>query len=193
MKIICVENAFVDDKLPFAIKPASALLLPHNPFFFPDFTKSITARMGVVVRINKPGRSIAAKFAPQHYDSFAVALDIVASDLLSFCVDKGLPLDLATSFDSSFPVSKFLKMSDMENPFEEISFSWQVDGVEQDNSRISQLKPRFDEAVEAVSQYVTLREGDYIFVPSSKACDIQMGNRVELKMNCQTALRFNVR
>ena len=47
MKIICIGRNYrahikeLDNDLPktplFFMKPATALLLPHNPFFYPDF------------------------------------------------------------------------------------------------------------------------------------------------------------
>ena len=193
MKIVCVDGSRVDGTVPFAIKPASALLLPHNPFFCPDFAGSVTARMGGVVRISKPGRSVARKFAPRHYDSFAVALNMVADDLLDFCFANRLPLDMATSFDSSFPVSKFMGINDLDAGLGQISLSWMKNGALQDECLMGLLEPGFDEALAAVSQYVTLREGDYVFVPSRVACGVGIGDNVELRVNDVAVMRFAVK
>ena len=73
MKIICIGRNYLahvaelDRELPaeplFFMKPASALLLPHNPFFYPDFSHEIHYETELVIRISKPGRSIEKKFA----------------------------------------------------------------------------------------------------------------------------------
>jgi len=193
MKIICVECAYIEGRLPFVVKPASALLLPHNPFFYPDFSKSIMARMGVVARVSKPGRSIDRKFAHLHYDSFSVALDICAADLLEFCIANRLPHDMAVSFDASFPIGKFVKMEELSTPFEEVSFSLIINGKENATSCVGNLGVGFDEAVAAVSQSITLREGDFVFVPLSKSCPLHIDDRVELVFDGKLSFRFNVK
>lgn len=193
MKIICVEGAHVDGRLPFFIKPASALLLPHNPFFYPDFSKDIRARVGVVARVNKPGRSISAKFAPLHYDSLSVAIDIFAADLLEFCVANKLPHDMATSFDASFPIGKFVKIEDLSCPLDEVSFSLKINGEEVETSSVVGLGVGFNEAVAEVSQSVTLREGDFVFIPVPNSCSLHIDDRVELVFDGKPSFRFNVK
>ena len=51
MKIICIGRNYIDHakelnnpvpaKPVFFMKPDTALLLKHNPFFYPDFSKNI--------------------------------------------------------------------------------------------------------------------------------------------------------
>ncbi len=193
MKIISVTGDFACGLLPFRIKPASALMLPHNPFFYPDFTKKIEARLGVAVRVSKPGRSVDAKFAHLHYDSFAVALDLVAADLLELCLHNKFPNDVATSFDASFPVGKFLKTSELGHHLADVSFSLSINGEELVKSVIRELEPCFEDVVASVSQYVTLREGDYIFVPLREKFGLNLGDRVVLCMCGVPSFGFNVR
>ena len=193
MKIICVEGERVEGRLPFAVKPASALLLPHNPFFYPDFSSDIRARAGVVARINKPGRSISAKFARLHYDSLSVALYIYAADLLGFCVANNLPHDMATSFDASFPIGKFVKMDDLSCVVGEVAFSLKINGEEVGKSQIDALGLCFDEVIAEVSQSITLREGDYVFIPVPNGYALHVDDRVELEFDGKPSFRFNVK
>lgn len=193
MKIICLESGLVSGRLPFRIKPASALLLPHNPFFYPDFSQKIVARLGVAVRVSKPGRSVAAKFAHLHYDSFAVALDLFAADLLEACRANAVPCDMACSFDGSFPVGKFQEISRLDGCFGDVDFSMSINGEQVAESRVGALTSGFDAFVENVSQFVTLREGDYLFTSLPNHYLLNVGDRVEIGLNGKVSFRFNVR
>ena len=193
MKIICLEPGLVARHMPFRIKPASALMLPHNPFFHPDFSQKIVARLGVAVRISKPGRSVVAKFARLHYDSFAVALDLVAADLLEACKANDAPCDMAYSFDGSFPVGKFQEISRLDGEFDDVAFSLSINGEQVAESRVGALATGFDAIIENVSQFVTLREGDYVFASMPDSHLLNVGDRVEIGLNGGVSFRFNVR
>lgn len=193
MKIICLESGLVSGHMPFRIKPASALMLPHNPFFYPDFSQKIVARLGVAVRVSKPGRSVAAKFACLHYDSFSIALDLVAVDLLDACTTNNQPCDMACSFDGSFPVGKFQEIGSLDCQWDDISFSLSINGEQVANSRVGALSPDFDAVVESVSKFVTLREGDYIFVSLPECHSLSVGDSIAIGMNDKPCFRFKVR
>lgn len=193
MKIICLDSGHVLRHMPFHIKPASALLLPHNPFFYPDFSKKIEARLGVAIRVSKPGRSVAAKFAHLHYDSFAVALDLVAADLLEACRTNGVPCDMASSFDGSFPVGKFQEISLLDGSFDDVAFSLSINGDRVAGSRVGNMAPGFDAFVENVSQFVTLREGDYVFASLPDSHSLNVGDRIEIGLGDTVSFWFNIR
>lgn len=189
--------AELDRELPseplFFMKPASALLLPHNPFFYPDFSKEVHYETELVLRICKSGRSIAEKFAPNYYDAISVGIDFTARDLQRECIAKGRPWEIAKSFDSSAPIGEFKKISELKNP-DNIEFGMKRNDewVQQGNSR--DMIFDFNRIVSYISHFVTLREGDYIFTGTPQGVgEVRVGDKLELFLEGESVFWFRVK
>ena len=202
MKIICIGRNYLahvkelDNDLPtkpmFFMKPATALLLPHNPFFYPDFSKEIHYETELVLRICKPGRSIDEKFASDYYDAITVGIDFTARDLQRECKAKGLPWEIAKGFDSSAPIGEFRKISTLKNR-EDIAFGMKLNDqwVQQGHSR--DMIFSFDKIVSYISRFVTLKEGDYIFTGTPQGVgEVHVGDKLELFLEDEPVFWFRV-
>lgn len=203
MKIICIGRNYLahvkelDNDLPteplFFMKPATALLLPHNPFFYPDFSKEIHYETELVLRICKPGRSIDEKFASNYYDAITVGIDFTARDLQRECKAKGHPWEIAKAFDSSAPIGEFKKISELKNP-DDIAFGMKLNDewVQQGHSR--DMIFSFDKIISYVSQFVTLKEGDYIFTGTPQGVgEVHVGDKLELFLEGESVFWFRVK
>ena len=203
MKIICIGRNYLahvkelDNDLPtepmFFMKPATALLLPHNPFFYPDFSKEIHYETELVLRICKPGRSIDEKFASDYYDAITVGVDFTARDLQRECKAKGHPWEIAKAFDSSAPIGEFKKISTLKNP-EDISFGMKLNDewVQQGHSR--DMIFSFNKIIAHVSHFVTLKEGDYIFTGTPQGVgEVHVGDKLELFLEGESVFWFRVK
>ena len=203
MKIICIGRNYLahvkelDNDLPaeplFFMKPATALLLPHNPFFYPDFSKEIHYETELVLRVCKSGRSIAEQFAADYYDAITVGIDFTARDLQRECKAKGHPWEIAKAFDSSAPIGEFKKISELKHP-EDIAFGMKFNDewVQQGHSR--DMIFSFDKIVSYVSQFVTLKEGDYIFTGTPQGVgEVHIGDKLELFLEEESVFWFRVK
>lgn len=203
MKIICIGRNYLahvkelDNDLPtepmFFMKPATALLLPHNPFFYPDFSKEIHYETELVLRICKPGRSIDEKFASDYYDAIAVGIDFTARDLQRECKAKGHPWEIAKAFDSSAPIGEFKKINTLKNP-EDIAFGMKLNDewVQQGHSR--DMIFSFNKIISHVSRFVTLKEGDYIFTGTPQGVgEVHVGDKLELFLEGESVFWFRVK
>jgi 2-keto-4-pentenoate hydratase/2-oxohepta-3-ene-1,7-dioic acid hydratase in catechol pathway len=203
MKIICIGRNYLahvkelDNDLPtepmFFMKPATALLLPHNPFFYPDFSKEIHYETELVLRICKPGRSIDEKFASNYYDAITVGIDFTARDLQRECKAKGHPWEIAKAFDSSAPIGEFKKISELKHP-EDIAFGMKLNDewVQQGHSR--DMIFSFDRIISHVSRFVTLKEGDYIFTGTPQGVgEVHIGDKLELFLEGESVFWFRVK
>ena len=172
MKIICIGRNYVDhakelnnpvpEKPVFFMKPSTALLLPHNPFYYPDFSTDIHYETELVLKINKNGKCIDKEFAPDYYHEIGVGIDFTARDLQNECKKKGLPWEIAKAFDSSAPVGRFLDkdtFADLNN----IAFGLKINGETRQEGNSRDMIFSFDTIIAYVSQFVTLRQGDLIF------------------------------
>lgn len=203
MKIVCIGRNYLahiaelDRELPteplFFMKPASALLLPHSPFFYPDFSKEIHFETELVLRICKPGRSIEEKLAHNYYDAITVGIDFTARDLQRRCIEKGQPWEIAKAFDSSAPVGEFKKISELKDA-RNISFGMKLNGEWAQKGYSTDMIFSFDRIVSYVSRFVTLKEGDYIFTGTPQGIgEVHVGDRLEMFLEDELVFWFNVK
>ena len=203
MKIICIGRNYLahvkelDNDLPtepmFFMKPATALLLPHNPFFYPDFSKEIHYETELVLHICKPGRSIDEKFASNYYDAITVGIDFTARDLQRECKAKGHPWEKAKAFDDSAPLGEFKKISALKRP-NDIAFGMKLNGkwVQQGHSR--DMIFSFNRIVAHVSRFVTLEAGDSIFPGTPQGVgEVHVGDTLELFLEDEPMFSFCVK
>ncbi|PLX02082.1 MAG: 2-hydroxyhepta-2,4-diene-1,7-dioate isomerase [Marinilabiliales bacterium] len=172
MKIICIGRNYIDHakelnnpvpKVPvFFMKPDTALIQKHNPFFYPEFSKDIHYETELVIKISKNGRHIEERFANKYYDEIGIGLDLTARDLQSECKKKGLPWEIAKAFDNSAPVGSFKKISEFED-LNNINFSLKVNGEQRQAGNSSDMIFNFNHIISYLSQFITLKLGDLIF------------------------------
>lgn len=171
MKIICIGRNYAkhieelanerpDNPVVF-LKPDSAILPKNNPFFIPPFSDDIHYEVEVLVKINKVGKHISAKFAHKYYDEIGLGIDFTARDVQAQCKAKGLPWEKAKAFDGSAVVGEFFLKEEFD--LENLSFQLSKnDEVVQDGNTNAMLW-QVDELISYVSQYFTLKKGDLIF------------------------------
>jgi len=172
MKIICIGRNYTEhakelnNPVPsnpvFFMKPDTALIQNHNPFFYPEFSKDIHFETELVLKICKSGRHVEEKFAHKYYDQIGIGLDLTARDLQSNCKKKGLPWEIAKAFDNSAPLGKFLPVSEFKN-INDINFSLEVNGELRQKGNSGDMIFSFDTIIAYITQFVTIKVGDLIF------------------------------
>jgi 2-keto-4-pentenoate hydratase/2-oxohepta-3-ene-1,7-dioic acid hydratase in catechol pathway len=177
MKIICIGRNYTEhikelnnetpEEPVIFIKPDTALLRNNNPFFIPDFSNDVHHEVEVVVKIKKPGRYIPVGFAKDYYDEVALGIDFTARDVQSNLKAKGLPWEKAKGFDHSAAISAFIPLSELTNENSKdiyaATFSLEKNGDEVQSGNTNQMIHNVDEIIAHVSEYFSLRIGDYIF------------------------------
>ena len=172
MKIICIgrnytkhieelQNERPDEPVVF-MKPDSAVLLKQHPFVIPEFSEDIHHELEIIVKINKVGKYIDAKFAHKYYDEIGVGIDFTARDLQQKLKDKGLPWEKAKAFDGSAVIGDFMQKSAF-NSLENLTFELTNNGVTVQKGNTDFMLWKIDELIAYVSQYFTLKIGDIIF------------------------------
>ena len=91
MKIICIGRNYADhiselnNERPsepvIFMKPDTAVLAKQFPFVIPEFSNDVHHEVEVLVKINKVGKYIDAKFAHKYYDEIGLGIDFTARDL----------------------------------------------------------------------------------------------------------------
>jgi len=172
MKIICIgrnytehiaelQNERPSEPVVF-LKPDSAVLLKQHPFVIPEFSDDIHHEVEVLVKINKVGKYIDAKFAHKYYDEIGLGIDFTARDLQSQLKEKGLPWEKAKAFDGSAVIGDFLPKNNLKS-LENITFELTNNGQTVQKGNTAHMLWKIDELIAHVSQYFTLKIGDVIF------------------------------
>ena len=171
MKIICIGRNYAKHIEELAnerpenpiifLKPDSAILPKKNPFFIPPFSDDVHYEVEILLKINKVGKHIDAKFAHKYYDEIGLGIDFTARDVQAKCKEKGLPWEKAKAFDGSAVIGKFYLKEQFN--LENLNFQlYKNDKIVQDGNSSAMLW-KMDELISYVSQYFTLKKGDIIF------------------------------
>lgn len=140
MKIVGFSK--IDGEVQMVLKGDSSLLVNRKPFFIPDWSQDVRMTLCAVLRVSRLGKNIGVKFASRYYDAIAPGLNICAADILA----KGDWVK-AWAFDYSLPLGQLVGLSEWQSEKTILSF---------------------DEAIHRVSEIMTIRQGDLIFVD----CDV---------------------
>jgi 2-keto-4-pentenoate hydratase/2-oxohepta-3-ene-1,7-dioic acid hydratase in catechol pathway len=172
MKIICIGRNYtkhieeLQNERPtepvIFLKPDTAVLPKNMPFFIPDFSDDIHHEVEILVRINRVGKHIEAKFANKYYDEIGLGIDFTARELQAKLKEKGLPWEKAKAFDGSAVIGNFLPKSNFES-LNSINFELRNNGNLVQQGSTSNMLWKIDELIAYVSQYFTLKIGDIIF------------------------------
>ena len=173
MKIIAVGKNYRDHAIEFDgsnekpavpiifMKPDSAIIKNGKHFYVPDFMCRIDYEAEIVVRINKLGKSIPARFAHRYYDAITVGIDFTARDWQRELIAAGEPWDMSKGFDGSAVLGDFRPVEgyDINN----VDFSLTINDEVVQKGNTSQMFFAVDEIIAYVSRFCTLKTGDLIF------------------------------
>jgi acylpyruvate hydrolase len=172
MKIICIglnyrKHAFemgwnLPEEPVVFLKPDSALLKNNKPFFLPGFSDNIHYEVEVVIKISKLGKGISARFAPRYFDEVTLGIDITARDLQNRLTKSGMPWEISKCFDGAAPLGSFIPVADIKD-MRDIDFRLEINNKVVQKSNTSDMIFGFNEIVEYVSKFFTLKTGDLIF------------------------------
>ena len=201
MKIICIGKNYINHakemgsdvpKKPlFFLKPDSSVLPKKHPFFYPDFSQNIHYELELVIRINKLGKHIEKKFAPSYYSEVGLGIDFTARDLQESCKKNGHPWEIAKAFDHSAVVSQqFFSIKELG----ELSFELKKNGESVQKGFAKDMVFNFDEIINHVSKYMTLKIGDLIFTGTPEGVGpIKIGDHLEGFLNDKKIINLNIK
>ncbi|MBO5865516.1 MAG: fumarylacetoacetate hydrolase family protein [Bacteroidaceae bacterium] len=174
------------------MKPDSAIIKNGKHFYVPDFLGRVDYEAEIVVRINKLGKSIPARFAHRYYDAITVGIDFTARDWQRRLIAAGEPWDMSKGFDGSAVLGEFrpVERYDMNN----IDFSLTINDEPAQVGNTSQMYFSVDEIIAYVSRFCTLKTGDLIFTGTpAGAGPVAIGTHLKGYIGDDKVLDFHVR
>lgn len=172
MKIFCIGRNYaqhakemgseVPEEPIIFMKPKSALVQGHTPFYYPEFTNELHYEAELVVRISKNGKYIQEKHASNYYNAISVGIDFTARDIQQNLKQNGLPWEKAKAFDNSAAVGKFVELTPAINK-KNINFSLVKNKEVVQKANTSEMLFNIDQIVANISNYFSVNIGDLIY------------------------------
>ena len=144
-----------------------------------------------LIKINKVGKHIEEKYAHKYYSEIGLGIDFTARDLQNECKINGQPWEKAKAFDHSAVIGTTFYSIEK---FNEIYFELKKNGnlVQQGNA--NNMVFDFDEIIQHVSKFMTLKIGDIIFTGTPEGVGpIKIGDKLEGFLNGKKIIDLNVK
>jgi len=175
------------------MKPETAVLKDNKPFYHPEFSSDIHYELEIVLKICKEGKYISEKFAANYYDEIGLGVDFTARDIQSAHKEKGLPWELAKSFDNSAPISRFFPKNSYADLYD-LNFHLNLNEKTVQSGNTKDLLFSFERLIAFISQYISLKKGDLIFTGTPKGVGkINVGDRLTGYLENEKLLDFEIR
>ena len=156
-----LNNAVPSEPVIF-LKPKSALLLPHAPFYYPQFTNELHYEAELVLHVSKNGKYIDEEEASKYYNNITVGIDFTARDVQAELKKKNLPWEKAKAWDNSAVLGTWhpLTKEILQKPIE---FSLHLNKEVVQKGSNADMVFTFERIVADISQYFALNIGDLIY------------------------------
>ena len=191
MKLINIINSYsAEGESPrFYLKADTALLRNNDAFYIPDGVGRVVAEPHIVLKVARLAKCIGERFAPRCIDGVMAGVTFTAIDRLEEARREGLPWDEAVGFDHSSALSlDTLQRDDMLQ-----GATLYINNIELLRWSVDTMRFSADRVVSHLSDKMTLRIGDLIFLGSPEKFDIAVGDNIKLKIGERTTLDFDIK
>ncbi len=203
MKIIAIGRNYIDHakelnnpvpKEPiFFLMPDSALLKNNQPFFYPDFSNDIHYEVEIVIKLDRLGKNVASRFAHRYYSEIGIGIDFTARDLQKKCKEKGLPWEIAKSFDGAAVISK-LNPLEKFGDINDINFRLEKNGEIVQQANTSEMIFKVDDLIEHVTRFMTIKIGDLMYTGTPAGVGpVKIGDRLTAFIEDEKLLDFVIK
>lgn len=191
MKLINIINNYTSegDKPRFYLKADTALLRNNDAFYIPEGVGRIVAEPHIVLKVSRIAKYISERFAPRCIDGVMAGVTFTAIERLEEIRREGLPWDEAVGFDHSSALS--LDMLPNDSMLEGAVFyinNKEVARITLDNMRFAANR-----IVGYLSECMTLRIGDLIFLGSPTSFEAKAGDNYKVTIAGKTLLNFDIK
>ncbi len=147
----------------FFTKPADAIVTTGR-IKYPSLTQDYQHEVELVIAIGVGGSNINATQAAQHIYGYAVGLDMTRRDLQAQMKKTSRPWCIAKAVDQSAPIGAITPAThDLSAHLANAEMSLKVNGIERQNTQLSQMIWSAEEVVAYASTAWELQAGDLIY------------------------------
>ena len=191
MKLINIINNYngEGEKPAFYLKADTALLRNNDTFYVPTDMGRITASPHIVLKNARLAKCISERFASRCIDGVMAGVTFTAKEKLDTAKRLGLPWDEAVGFDHSSALS--LETLDRDAMLEGAVFY--INDEERARINLSDFSFTPDKIVSHLSECMTLRIGDLIYLGSPEEFEVSVGDNYKVVIAGKTLLNFDIK
>lgn len=191
MKLINIINNYngEGEKPAFYLKADTALLRNNDAFYVPTDMGRITASPHIVLKNARLAKCISERFASRCIDGVMAGVTFTAKEKLDTAKRLGLPWDEAVGFDHSSALS--LETLDRDAMLEGAVFY--INDEERARINLSDFSFTPDKIVSHLSECMTLRIGDLIYLGSPEEFEVRVGDNYKVVIAGKTLLNFDIK
>lgn len=191
MKLINIINSYtnVGNAPRFYLKADTALLRNNDAFYIPNNVGRIIAEPHIVLRVARLAKCLGERFAARCIDGVMGGVTFTAIDRLEEARREGLPWDAAVGFDHSSALS--LDTLSRDAMLEGATLY--INNEEQLRLTIADMRFTPDHIISQLSEAMTLRIGDLIYLGSPRSFEVKAGDNLRLTIGEQTLLNFDIK
>ena len=191
MKLITIINNYTaEGQAPrYYLKADTALLRNNDAFYIPDGVGRVVASPHIVLKVARLAKCIGERFAPRCVEGVMGGVTFTAIDKLNEARREGRPWDEAGGFDHSSALS--LDTLSRDSMLEGATFY--INGEERARIALSDMRFTTDKIVSHLSEQMTLRIGDLIYLGSPVEFEVKAGDNYRLTIGNHTLLNFDIK
>lgn len=191
MKLINIINNYTESgSAPqFYLKADTALLRNNDAFYIPDGVGRVIAAPHIVLKVARLAKCIGERFAPRCIEGIMGGVTFTAADKLYEARREGLPWDEAVGFDHSSALSLDTLARDAMLQ----GATFYINGEERARLSINDMRFTPDCVVAHLSECMTLRIGDLVFLGSPAEFEVKAGDNYRLTIGDHTLLNFDIK
>lgn len=191
MKLITIINSYDEAGTTprYYLKADTALLRNNDAFYIPDGVGRVVAAPHIVLKVARLAKCIGERFAPRCIEGVMGGVTFTAIDMLDKARREGLPWDEAVGFDHSSALS--LDTLSRDAMLEGAIFY--INGQECARITLGDMRFTPESIVSHLSECMTLRIGDLIFLGSPAEFEVKAGDNYRLTIGDHTLLNFDIK
>lgn len=191
MKLINIINNYsAEGEAPrFYLKADTALLRNNDTFYIPDGVGRVVAMPHIVLKNARLAKCLGERFATRCIDGVMGGVTFTAIDRLEEAQREGLPWDEAVGFDHSSALS--LDTLSRDAMLEGARFY--INDELRATIAISDMRFSPDRIISHLSETMTLRIGDLIYLGSAESFEVKAGDNYKLFIGDHKLLDFDIK
>ena len=191
MKLINIINSYTEGSTTplYYLKADTALLRNNDAFYIPDDVGRVVAEPHIVLKVSRLAKYIGERFAARCIEGVMGGVAFTAIDKLDEARHKGLPWDEAVGFDHSSALSLDTLPAEAINE----GAVFYINGEECARINIADMCFTPERVVSHLSECMTLRIGDLIYLGSPVQFDAKAGDNYRLMIGDHTLLNFDIK
>ncbi len=191
MKLIHIINSYnATDGVPrYYLKADTALLRNNDAFYVPEGVGRVVAEPHIVLRTSRLAKCVGERFASRCIDAVMAGVSFTQIDVLDEARRMGMPWDEAVGFDHSSALS--LDMLSRDAMLEGASFM--INDEVRERINIADMAFSVDRVVSRLSECMTLRIGDLIYLGAPKQFEVKIGDNYKVAIGDKVLLNFDIK